>query len=107
MAEGLSPGPVWAAIARGNKAAAGAAGVSPEVLKLVPDAVRRMNAEHENVSNHDVEVVTQTATIELVFLPRLALGEKLTRGGATSLGREVHLIYDRGSGKFMRLHFAR
>lgn len=62
---------------------------------------------HEDVTHHDVEVLLGSTTIELVFLPRLAPGEKLRPGGGTSLGREVHLHYERATGTFVRRHFTR
>jgi hypothetical protein len=107
VADGLSPGPLWVSIASGNRSASGASALPAEVLPLVPDAVKRMNAERENVANHDVDIKLTADTIELIFLGRLAPGEQLHPGGGTSLGREVHLIYDRKSGSFKRLHFSR
>jgi hypothetical protein len=107
MRPGRSSGALWLAVARGERPADGGPPLPAEIVRLVPDAVKRMTAEGEDVANHDVEVVLSPTTIELVFLPRLAPDETLQRGGATSLGREVHLHYDRSSGAFLRRHFAR
>src|SRR6476661_5026534 len=72
----LSPGEAWVAIAGGAKPTAidGGAALPPDVVRLVPDAVKRMKAEHENVARHDVRILMEPGTIELVFLPRLAPG---------------------------------
>lgn len=106
MSVGLSPGTAWIAIAEGKAADAGPT-VTPEVSKLVPDAVRRVRDAKENIALHDVDVQIHEKTIELVFLPRLAPGEELHPGGGTSLGKEVHVHYDRATGAFVRLHWAR
>ena len=70
------------------------------VAKLAADA-------HSPLSHYDVQLVTREGVIEVVFVPLLAPGERYIRGGATSLGREVHYDVDVATNTVVRTSFAR
>jgi hypothetical protein len=81
------------------------AAASTRALRI---AVARLAADgHPPLSHYDVQITPGDTTVEVVFIPLLAPGERYTRGGATSLGREVHYDVDLATNAVVRTSFGR
>lgn len=76
-------------------------------ILLVAVATFHTRLPEANLDHYDVLIAPDGDQLQVIFLPRLAEGERPQRGGGTSLGREFNVWISPADGTVQRTSFAR
>ena len=60
-----------------------------------------------NLANYTIEIIDQTNSYHVAFVPNLAPGEKRIRGGRTKLGQEVNYLVSKDTFLIERTFYGR